>query len=48
MATSWLVCEECGGAVPIQRQPGRFRKRGHVKTMWCPWCKRRTHHRERY
>lgn len=46
MPVSYMFCERCRRAVPIQRQPGRLRKRGHVKTMWCPWCKRVTRHRE--
>lgn len=48
LVVSWLKCERCGGAMPVQRQRRRLRKRNHVKTMWCPWCKRVTQHRERF
>ena len=48
MAISWMVCERCHGIVPIQRKLGRSRKRGHIKTIWCPWCKRVTPHEERF
>lgn len=48
MALSWLVCEKCGKPMFVQRKRGRQRKRGHVKTMWCPWCEEVTKHRERY
>lgn len=34
-----LYCDACHGMVMIQRKRGRGRKRGHKKTMWCPWCK---------
>lgn len=48
MAISWMECRDCLGKTPIQRKRGRTRKRGHIKTMWCPWCKRVTQHIEKY
>lgn len=46
MPRSMLYCLRCGGSFPIRRQNNRKRERNHVKTMWCPWCKRVTPHRE--
>lgn len=46
MPRSMLYCLRCGGSFPIRRQNNRKRPRNHVKTMWCPWCKRVTPHRE--
>lgn len=48
MPLSHMQCCRCGGFMPIRRKSGRLRKRGHVKTMWCPWCKKVTQHRERF
>ena len=48
MAISWMVCDRCHRTVPIQRKRGRSRKRGHIKTLWCPWCRRKTQHIERF
>ena len=48
MAISWMECRACKGKTPIQRKRGRGRKRGHVKTMWCPWCERVTPHIEKF
>lgn len=48
MPLSQMKCERCGGMMPVRRRHGRLRKRNHVKTMWCPWCKRVTPHRERF
>lgn len=46
MPRSMLYCLRCGGSFPIRRQNNRKRERNHIKTMWCPWCKRVTPHRE--
>lgn len=48
MPVSWMRCASCGGTFPIRRSAHRKRPRGHVKTMWCPWCRRVTPHVERY
>lgn len=44
---SILRCTVCGGTFPIQRRASRKRPKGHVKTMWCPWCKRVRQFREK-
>ena len=48
MPLSQMKCERCGGMMPVRRRRGRLRKKNHIKTMWCPWCKRVTQHRERF
>ena len=48
MPGSVMVCKRCGGTFPIRRRRGRRRKRNHVKTMWCPWCKQVTQHVEKF
>ena len=37
---SYLVCPECEGRVTVPRKKKRLRERDHVKTMWCPFCKK--------
>mgnify|MGYP007056213182 CR=1 FL=1 len=32
-------CDNCQNDVTVPRQTGRRRENGHVKDMWCPWCK---------
>lgn len=39
MDLSMLVCPECGNTFPIMRNHGQHRKRGHIKDIWCPFCK---------
>ncbi len=34
-----LVCETCGGEMFVPRKKSRKREEGHIKTMWCPYCK---------
>jgi hypothetical protein len=41
-----LRCRRCHRAQPIRRVKGRRRPAGHVKTMWCPWCKGVREHEE--
>lgn len=48
MPLSQMKCCKCGGMMPVRRRRGHLRKRNHIKTMWCPWCKRVTQHRERF
>lgn len=45
--TSVLVCVDCGYPMFIPRMRGKLRAHGHVKTMWCPFCKEITDHIER-
>lgn len=44
---SWLKCSECGGKFPVIRQRGRKRGIGHIKDLWCPYCKKETKFVER-
>lgn len=39
MDLSMLICPECGKSFPIMRNHGQRRERGHVKDIWCPYCK---------
>ncbi len=39
MDLSMLICPECGGTFPIMRNHGSHRERGHIKDIWCPYCK---------
>lgn len=48
MPLSQMRCERCGGTFPVRRPRGKLRKKDHPKTMWCPWCKHVTRHRERF
>ena len=32
-------CNQCNHNVTIPRQIGRKRGIGHLKDMWCPYCK---------
>lgn len=34
------ICPDCGNIFPIPRKKYRQRERGHIKTLWCPFCKR--------
>lgn len=44
--TSTLICPKCGRKFPIPRWRGRARKRGHIKTVWCPYCRKMEDMRE--
>lgn len=37
---SHMHCPECGGVVPIPRSRFGEREKGHIKDMWCPFCKK--------
>lgn len=39
---SVLVCSKCGEKMLIPRPEIHLRKEGHIKTMWCARCKRKT------
>lgn len=39
MDLSTLTCKECNGKMIIPRNHGDRRARGHIKDMWCPYCK---------
>ena len=36
----YLTCSECGNKFPIPRKFGAFREKGHIKDIWCPYCKK--------
>lgn len=40
-AIQQLLCLECGNLVPITRNHNR-REDNHIKTMYCPYCKKNT------
>ena len=39
MDLSMLICPVCNKTFPIMRNHGQHRERGHIKTIWCPYCK---------
>ena len=39
MDLSLFICPECGKSFPIMRNHGKQRERGHIKDIWCPYCK---------
>ena len=39
MDQSTLICPVCGNTFPIMRNHGQHRERGHIKDVWCPFCK---------
>ena len=39
MDKSELICMTCGNRFPIMRNHGKPRERGHIKDIWCPFCK---------
>jgi len=41
-----LKCSECGNVQVVYRLPSRNKKTGHIKHMYCPYCKVETAHIE--
>lgn len=39
--TSELECPVCHRKFPIQRKAAEKRERGHIKDIWCPFCKKK-------
>ena len=39
---STCICQECGSKMTVPREHGNLRKKGHIKDMWCPHCKKET------
>lgn len=39
---SRLQCQTCGSITTIPRRNYKRRKRHHIKTMYCPFCKAET------
>lgn len=36
---SQFVCPVCGGIMPLPRRSKKPRENGHIKDLYCPWCK---------
>lgn len=32
-------CPVCGNMIPLPRTKAKPRERGHIKDLYCPWCK---------
>ena len=41
-----LVCLECGNISTIQRKKAKLKEVGHIKTLYCFCCMKRTRHYE--
>ena len=39
MDQSLFICPACQNRFPLMRQHCHQRKRGHIKTLWCPFGK---------
>lgn len=37
---SYFMCTECGKKFPLPRPQSQRREKGHVKDLWCPFCKK--------
>ena len=37
---SHFVCLECGHEFPLPRPKARRREKGHIKDLYCPFCKK--------
>lgn len=36
---STFICPECNTKFPIPRKKSNQREKGHIKDIWCPFCK---------
>ena len=36
---STFICTECGNKMYLYRDVNKRRSKGHIKTMYCPFCK---------
>lgn len=42
-----FYCTKCGRAgLPLPRRKESLREKGHLKKLWCPWCKEEVNHYE--
>ena len=39
-------CKECGFDIPLPRNAGRMREKGHIKDVFCAHCNKVTKHKE--
>ena len=46
MKMSQFICEECGTEIMLPRMHCAQRKKGHIKDLYCPGCKRNAKFRE--
>jgi len=46
MDQSTFICTTCGKTFPLMRSHGQHRERGHIKDLWCPFCKAERKFRE--
>lgn len=47
MTESQFYCTKCGRkGIPIPRKKGQQRERGHLKKLYCLFCKEETNHAE--
>ena len=38
-SVSYFICPNCNNKFPLPRINGKTRERGHIKDLWCPYCK---------
>lgn len=36
---SYFICKKCENLFPLPRLKNHQRENGHVKDIWCPYCK---------
>lgn len=42
-----FICLECGKkGIPVPRKEHRLREKGHIKNLYCIYCKKETQHIE--
>lgn len=42
-----MYCSECGNrGIPVMRKSNKRREKGHLKKLWCCYCKKETNHVE--
>ena len=39
MDQSVFICPVCQNKFPLMRNHGNQREKGHIKDLWCPFCK---------
>lgn len=45
---STFTCPDCGAEYTLARKESSKRKNGHIKDLYCPFCKRVTKHVEKH
>lgn len=36
----WFKCPKCSALLSAYKSAAKKTAAGHIKTMWCPWCKK--------